>query len=200
MGNERVCQRRQVVLQSEGLSVKHSVRAVAFAIFLLLPSLIKAEADIPPDCRIKNRPPGRCGWCAVETLARHMRIEPLYGLTDAHSCKACSADLETALTERGVRYRIQQTGNTNIDILHLAVRKGYGAAVGFRELRPGKGPHIVTLIDIGPNEVRVIDPNDQDGRVRVMPLDRFLYWWDGLALVLEPDERVPSQNSSASME
>jgi hypothetical protein len=30
----------------------------------------------------------------------------------------------------------------------------------------------------------VIDPNDQDGRVRAMPRERFLHWWDGFTLVL----------------
>ena len=34
--------------------------------------------------------------------------------------------------------------------------------------------------------MKVIDPNDEDGRTRVMPLDRFLYWWDGFTLVLDP--------------
>lgn len=68
-----------------------------------------------------------------------------------------------------------------------AVREGLGAAVGFRELHPSKGGHIVTLIDFGPEEVRLIDPNDADGRIRTMALERFLYWWDGFAVILEED-------------
>ena len=40
-------------------------------------------------------------------------------------------------------------------------------------------------MDITADVVRVIDPNDRDGRTRTMPLERFLYWWDGFALVLE---------------
>ena len=43
----------------------------------------------------------------------------------------------------------------------------------------------MTLVDFAEDAVRVIDPNDQDGRVRTMDVDRFLYWWDGFALVLE---------------
>jgi hypothetical protein len=65
------------------------------------------------------------------------------------------------------------------------VRQGLGAVVGFRELFPGAGGHIVTLIDLTEEGVQVIDPNDADGRTRRMTLERFLYWWDGFALVLE---------------
>ena len=65
--------------------------------------------------------------------------------------------------------------------------------MGFRELYPGAGGHIVTLIDLGEDGVQVIDPNDADGRTRRMTLDRFLYWWDGFALVLETEAAVAAE-------
>jgi hypothetical protein len=69
--------------------------------------------------------------------------------------------------------------------------------VGFRELFPGAGGHIVTLIDLGAEEVRVIDPNDPDHRVRTMNRERFFYWWDGFALVLTEDlPEVAAQKNS----
>ena len=70
-----------------------------------------------------------------------------------------------------------------------AILQGLGAVVGFRELYPGSGGHIVTVIDFGPQQVLVIDPNDQDKRTRSMPLDLFLFWWDGFALVLEGQQK-----------
>ena len=127
-----------------------------------------AEVNIPTDCRIKNRPPGRCGWCALETLARHQHIEP-------------------ALAENGIGYWIQYRGCYDTKILRDAVRRDRGVLVGFRELYPGKGGHIVTVIDLGPDAVRVIDSNDGDGRTRTMSRDGFFHWWDGFALVLNPD-------------
>ena len=68
------------------------------------------------------------------------------------------------------------------------MREKLGAMAGFRELTPGAGRHIVTLVDYGEEEVRVIDSDDSDGRIRTMPLKRFLSWWDGFVLVIEPNE------------
>jgi hypothetical protein len=146
-----------------------------------------AEVNIPMDCRVSNRPPGRCGWCALETVGRHQRIKSLFGLTDKNARLASSDDLEQVLTERGIPYQIQERGRIDTAILVSAVKKNHGVVVGFRELFPGAGGHIVTLIDMGPDEVRVIDPNDSDHRVRTLSRERFLYWWDGFALVLTVD-------------
>ena len=60
--------------------------------------------------------------------------------------------------------------------------------VGFRPVEEGGGGHIVTLVDFTDDSVKVIDPNDEDGRVRTMATERFLSWWDGFALVLQPEK------------
>jgi hypothetical protein len=145
---------------------------------------IRAEVNIPIECRVSNQPPGRCGWCALETLGRHQQIKSLIGLTESNARQARQEDLVQVLNALHIGYRIQYRGEFDTDILRQAVQKNHGAVVGFRELRPGAGGHIVTLVDFGPDEVRVIDPNDSDHRVRTLTLDRFLYWWDGFALVL----------------
>jgi len=161
------------------------VRCCALILFFLLPDAAWPEVKVPSDCRIKNRPPGRCGWCSLETLARAHHLKALYDLTETHPT-TCDADsLEATLTELGVPYRVQPPGKTSQVILKYAVEKGLGAVIGFRELCPGGGGHIVTLIDLTNDSVKVIDPNDRDGRTREMTLERFLYWWDGFALVLE---------------
>jgi hypothetical protein len=159
----------------------------ALTYFLLIPGVLRAEVNVPSACRIKNRPPGRCGWCCLETLARHLQIKPLYGLTECNPSRCDISNLEGAVRNADLRYRIQYPGNRSQAILSYAIREGLGAVVGFRELFPGAGGHIVTLIDLTEDGVQVIDPNDADGRTRRMTLERFLYWWDGFALVLESE-------------
>jgi hypothetical protein len=147
----------------------------------------RAEVNIPLDCRVSNQPPGRCGWCVLETLGRHQRIKSLVGLTAKNARMACPEDLEEALAEKGIPFQIQERGQFSTEILQSALRKNHGVLVGFRELFPGAGGHIVTLVDLGKDEVRVIDPNDSDHRVRTMSRERFFHWWDGFALVLTVD-------------
>jgi hypothetical protein len=45
---------------------------------------------------------------------------------------------------------------------------------------------MVTLVDFDDDVARIIDSNDPDRGTRTMPIDDFLSWWDGFALVLEP--------------
>ena len=165
--------------------MKRILGLVALCAALFVPLSPAAEVQIAATCRVKNRPPGRCGWCAVETLARHLHIKKLHGITQTHATRTTLDDLEGAVADAGVTYRLQRPGDVDTTILSDAVGSGLGAAVGFRELYPGAGGHIVTLIDFTDKEVKVIDPNDSDGRTRTMTLERFLYWWDGFALVLE---------------
>jgi hypothetical protein len=167
-----------------------SIRSTNFflALLFLLPCIARAEVNIALKNRIRNQPEGRCAWCALETLGRHHGIEALYGLADKHPTRAMQIDLEAVLDEARVDYRTQPVGSRSTTILRYAIRENLGAMVGFRERIPGQGAHMVTLVDFGPEEVRVIDSNDTDGRVRTMPLKRFLSWWDGFALVLEKHE------------
>jgi hypothetical protein len=160
--------------------------ALVFALSLF-PCAARAEVNIAPECRMKNLPPGRCGWCAVETLARHHQIKVLFGIVEEHATTADPEDLTALLDKVKVRYRVQKRGDTDPAVLRRACDDGLGAVVGFRPLHDGAGGHIVTLVDFGEETVKVIDPNDQDGRVRTMPRERFLYWWDGFTLVLQPE-------------
>jgi ABC-type bacteriocin/lantibiotic exporter with double-glycine peptidase domain len=157
-------------------------------LFTFLPSTARAEVKIALKDRVRNQPEGRCGWCALETLARHHGIEALDGLADKHAARATQSDLEAVLDDARVDYRIQPIGSRSTTILRYAIRENLGAIVGFRERVPGQGPHMLTVVDFGPEEVRVIDSNDADGRVRTLSLKRFLSWWDGFALVLEKHE------------
>lgn len=164
------------------------MKAVLLALVSILPCTAHAEVKIALENRIRNQPEGRCAWCALETLARHHGIKALHGLAEKHPTRATQIDLEAALDDVRVDYRTQPIGSRSTTILRYAIEENRGAIVGFRPFRPGLEPHMVTLVDFGPDEVRVIDSNDADGRVRTMPLKRFLSWWDGFALVLEQHE------------
>jgi hypothetical protein len=159
---------------------------LAQLLLLLVPGAARAEVKIAAACRVKNRPPGRCGWCALETLARHHGLKALYGLTEEHPSLCCPRSLEEPLAKMGIPYRIQYPGCRDAEILRYAIREGLGAAVGLRGPYPGAEKHIVTLVDLGEGAVKVIDPDDADLRTRQMSLGRFLRRWDGFALVLEP--------------
>jgi hypothetical protein len=158
---------------------------IALLLCLLLPSFALAEVQIPLACRVANLPPGRCGWCALETLARHHSIKALYGVVAKNATNSRPKDLEGAVIENGVKYRSQRRGCLSTEILEDAIRENLGAVVGFRPLSAGGRGHIVTLVDFGDAEVRIIDPNDTDRRVRSMDREMFLERWDGFALVLE---------------
>src|SRR5437870_4408928 len=98
------------------------ILSFALTLLLLLPSAIRAEVKVPATCRIRNRPPGRCGWCSVETLARHHKIEALYGLTEHNASRCDVGNLETTVADADVPYRIQYPGSRNQAILRYAVQ------------------------------------------------------------------------------
>lgn len=169
------------------------IRFFLLVVVVFAPSLARAEVHIEQKNRVHDRWGDRCGWCALETLARYFEITELYDLADKQTGPSRIADLETALDRANVNYRVQEPGCRNKAILSYAVRQNLGALVGFRERTPGAGRHIVTLVDYGPDEVRVLDSHDGDGRIRTMSLKRFLSWWDGFVLVIEPEEAERSK-------
>jgi hypothetical protein len=173
----------------EGYGMTRKASFISLSFLLVLAGGSWAGIDIPEIYRIKNQPPGRCGWCSLETLGRYHQLKVLYELSE-HNASRCTVEgLQAVLVKLGIPHRIQLPGEYGQDILRHAVREGLGAVVGFRELFPGAGGHAVTLVDFGDDVVRVIDSNDQDGRIREMTPACFLYWWDGFALVIEP--KVP---------
>jgi hypothetical protein len=182
-----LCQRRQVnTLTGEGFDVTRRIRAIALLVALLLIPGALAEVNIDPANRIRNRPPGRCGWCALETLGRHHQIKDLYGLVDAHESTANPEDLVAVLDKLKLHYKLQNRGDRDTVLLKSCCASGLGAVVGFRPLVEGGGGHIVTLVEFTEDVVKVIDSNDQDCHVRTMSTERFLHWWDGFTLVVQP--------------
>jgi hypothetical protein len=182
-----LCQRRQVnTLNGEGFEVTRRIRAIALLVALLVIPGALAEVNIDPANRMRNRPPGRCGWCALETLGRHHQIKDLYGLVDGHESTANPEDLVAVLNKLRIDYKLQNRGDHDTALLKSCCASGLGAVVGFRPLVDGGGGHIVTLVEFTDDIVKVIDSNDQDCHVRTMSTERFLHWWDGFTLVVQP--------------
>ncbi len=173
------------LLRQREIRVLERAFFIPLFLLLILPTVALSEVKIPIECRVANRPPGRCGWCALETLARRHGIKPLYGLVDKNPTQCRPRDLEGVVAAREVKYRIQGRGPRSTGILRDAIRENLGAVVGFRPEFPGAGGHIVTVVDFGPKQVRILDPNDTDGHVRTLDLDTFMDRWDGFALVLD---------------
>src|SRR5437763_385841 len=105
--------------------------SLALTLLFLFPCPARPEVKVPVACRIKNRPPGRCGWCCLETLARYHKITALYGVTEHNASRCEVANLEAVLAEADVSYRIQYPGSRSQAILRYAVREGLGAVIGF---------------------------------------------------------------------
>jgi hypothetical protein len=79
-----------------------ALRSVSLIGLVFLASTAAArEIYISPHCRVKNRPPGRCGWCALETLARHHGLKSIYGFAERHPCTCSPRSLEEALRATG---------------------------------------------------------------------------------------------------
>src|SRR5579871_5677981 len=115
-----------LVTSPGGPLVRRLVRYLALIVLLVAPAAAFADLNIPLQCRIKNRPPGRCGWCALETCARHQRVKALFGITDEHDSRCDPENQEAVLVQKHLAYRIQPRGNCDTAILSQAIREGRG--------------------------------------------------------------------------
>jgi hypothetical protein len=144
-----------------------------------------AQADIPMECRVKNRPPGYCVWASLETLGRHQKIDKLYNLTDnrakdpdsvepvfrlmfdgtiiqfekrIHKAAGTAFSADKKLTELGVKHKITEIK----DLTHIqeAMKKKHGCVVFLHPNPTFPGPHAVTLVNINDERVEIIDSNN----------------------------------------
>lgn len=166
-----------------------------------------ADVQIDKQHRIKNRSPGYCAWCCIETLGRNQGIKQLEGLTDA---RAKDSDItekrlvqidwnmweeqEVVIATKNVgyvpairakldllkvKYKITEW---NRDHLKDAVaKKGCVVYMKANPLMPG--PHAVILTEYNDKIFRYIDPNGcnywEGSR------EWFDFYWDGVAISLE---------------
>lgn len=146
---------------------------------------LSAQITLDPSSWVPNRPPGRCAWCALETLARHHNIPALHNLTRDKDSVSSIRDIEELLQAKKVSYQIQYCGSYTMDLLKTAIQKKRGAVVGFRPLITQTTGHIVLVTNLEEHSVTVLDPNDTMVTPRRMDRVRFTAWWDGFTLVLD---------------
>lgn len=179
-----------------------------FALLALATSVF-AEVKIPEEHRIKNRAPGYCGWCCLETLGNMQKITKLKDLAKnrendpdfEYDTKikvkfmeeikeltfhikepkntASVQSVKDKLDTLGVKYKI-----TSFDLDHVeeAVKKN-GCVIFTKTGAFGDGGHAVILTEYTKEIVKFIDPNDCC--VYVATRAWFEVVWQGTAITLE---------------
>jgi hypothetical protein len=143
----------------------------------------------------------------VETVARHNRVQVLYGLLDSRKgdpdvwegtplgprlrprAAGSSELLQEKFAALGfVKYHIQMPGQMNTQLIEAAVRAGRGCVVGITLPARGGAPkrkHAVVAIELTQTEFRYIDPDDAT-RENSVPRRLFDAHWDGFVVTLDP--------------
>ncbi len=178
--------------------MRTSVSAPCAALFLFVSAV---AADIPAANRIKNKPPGYCGWCCLETLGRTLGIPKLanisverekdpdfvYYVQDGPYLRpvvepkngASRLSVQCKLNELGVKHRI-----TVFDRQHLAdAADKTGCVVFIRAGGFGPEPHAVIATKCDDKFVRLIDPNTT--KEQTYTRETFDKWWDGTTISVE---------------
>lgn len=84
--------------------MKHLLPLLTLFIFCLS---AQADVTIAPEDHIKNLPPGRCAWAALETLGRTHGWSVLRGLRDRNNRSAQWLDMIAELDKDKVKYQVQ---------------------------------------------------------------------------------------------
>lgn len=148
-----------------------------------------AQVPVEKEERVLNTNNKKCVYCSLEMLAYRAKEKRLYGLASKYEGPAFDTDIESALSDRGIKYKINPRGNTGSRAIYefLVIPCEYekrGAAVGLRT-----GPntaHMVYLAhyDIKNKRIAVIDNCDPELEIKEMDWTDFHSRWDGLAVVI----------------
>ena len=162
-----------------------------FVLLVLYGSLF-AECEIPVRLQAKNRPPGICLYCCLETAGRFMGYSEFRGLASwAHEQgrgAASQSDVERQLKAYDVPYR---TGRKHdFRLVKEQTARGLPVLIGFHKHSwhgDGRFGHACIVTDVTSKRVYWIDPNSP-GSVYSYLIADFKDAWDGDALVIEPKE------------
>jgi hypothetical protein len=164
--------------------------------FFLAISYSQADVKIDKKHWVKNRSPGYCTWCGLDTLARHHEIKPLIGIVD-HRVKnklpsgGTNYEVIKALDQAKVDYTLNTV--SNYKLLTDVCDDGIGAVVSMFHYPTYGDYHSVTLVDITPTRVRFIDSNDLREEM-TYPRSNFESKWDGISIIVRPtkhNKRLP---------
>lgn len=76
-------------------------------ILLLLSSQAQAEVVISPKNHMQNQDPGRCAWCALETLTRTHGYKNSEGMVESNPRGAYQRDMIAELDKYQINYEVQ---------------------------------------------------------------------------------------------
>jgi len=158
--------------------------------------------DIPQEHRVSNRSPGYCCWACLETVGNCHNISALRDLVErrskepdvfvwngyawirCHRNRGYMWAVREKLNSLGVAYRSQSSGNFNRKLLRQA--DDFGCVVGMRAGAFGE-PHAILLTHYSDTEIKFYDTN-HPRKIFVATREWFDYYWDGMAIVIKPQE------------
>lgn len=205
-------------------------RATLLLAFFLCCGTSYAEVKVRPVDHMQNKSPGRCAWCALETLGRTHGWGEAAGMVENNARTAHWPDMVAELNKLKIKHHASYPGHLkdyyyvirdnfngkpysfavretkaeaeavlrkskllgrwwvekhprwDTGVLKKAVADDLGAAV---DLIGKFEKHMVVVVDIDDDEVRMIDSNTKQGEITVMSMPMFLSRWNGFAIVLD---------------
>lgn len=161
--------------------------------------------DLEQNCRVANQSPGYCAWASLETLGNKHQIEPLFNLVEKRKndadfvfnlikdgknievvqAKNVASDLsiEDKLKQLKIKYKFQETGNKDYNILLENVNE-LGCMIGVKKGARGSAAHCIVLTKINDKEVEFYDCN-QPNSLWIGSREWLDFYWTGLAVVVE---------------
>jgi hypothetical protein len=139
------------------------------------------QVPVAADQRTFNQTGVQCVWCSLATLAKYQdHSAAAQKLTERYKSQAGPGQVRAVLDGLGIRYRMQEPGRKDAQVLRDACAKRWGVAVGLR------GAHMVNVVHYAGGQVGVLDNCDRTLSVRMQAEAAFLAQWDGWAVVLIP--------------
>lgn len=149
-------------------------------LFVALLGCLLAEVNIAPQDRVFNKTGSQCVWCSLETIARHFHIAKLYDLTAKYKGTAGSGNVDSVLSSRGIKFYQGREGTHDLQGIRSAISQDWPVAIGLR------GVHMITLVDITQDSVKIIDNSDPSLSVQKKSLRWFESAWDGWYVTIPP--------------
>ena len=193
-----------------------------------------ADFHVAKKNHMQNMDPGRCAWCALETLGRTLGWKSLEGCRDRNERGAYREDMIAELDKCKVRYRVHwpKEGEHFYHVIHIpqgktkqtwigvrrseaaakklmrssdsegvywierrlhwstefirdALDDGLGVAVSL-DIQTGKhSRHMVVVVGMDDDTVRIVDSNWKAGTIREESMAWFVTHFNGFALVIE---------------
>lgn len=152
-----------------------------------------AQIKVLREHRVENINPGYCGWCALETEGRRLRIKALQGIVKYRKSKKLNngitpENVVTFFEKRKLDYKLQKPGTKKVSFLKGAIDNGWSVVIGLDGWPMRNMGHAVLLTELTKKSVSFIDSNDVS-KVTKKTRKWLTKYWDGFAFHVIPPER-----------